>query len=212
MAVDRNSSHPIHPVRRDCGASRDPQGARWDEISIEVPRWTIPACKVKAGREFTGHSARMRGAYSNELGRGRPTRGWCLRRGPASRCRRTQGAMLRRAEIAPTVHGSWSSVRLWMAESGVATKSRGDLACPYATSFRRISGPTCRSAVPKSYRRGLLPHQRLRESVVTRWLMCFCGQASAMVARQGPPDPSPITNLSTRLSKAPDVHARRCPR
>ena len=29
------------------------RGARWDEIDLESARWTIPALRMKAGREFT---------------------------------------------------------------------------------------------------------------------------------------------------------------
>ena len=28
------------------------RGARWDEIDMEAARWTIPASRMKAGREF----------------------------------------------------------------------------------------------------------------------------------------------------------------
>ena len=94
------------------------RGARWDEIEAGV--WTIPASRMKAGREFSvplGTGAlevleRAR-ALSPDSSLVFPSRtgGVLPRNAP--------GRVLRRAGVASTVHGFRSSARSWMAESGV---------------------------------------------------------------------------------------------
>ena len=95
-------------------------GARWDEIDMEAARWTIPASRMKAGREFsvplsTGaldvlERARTLSPESSLVFPSR-TSGLLPRNAP--------GRVLRRAGVASTVHGFRSSARSWMAESGV---------------------------------------------------------------------------------------------
>ena len=95
-------------------------GARWDEIDLEAARWTIPASRMKAGREFSvplstgalGVLERARAlapesslVFPSKTGQPLP--------------RNAPGRVLRRAEVASTVHGFRSSARSWMAESGV---------------------------------------------------------------------------------------------
>ena len=96
------------------------RGARWDEIGMEAARWTIPASRMKAGREF---SIPLSTGALGVLGRARAlspesslvfpskTGGMLPRNAP--------GRVLRRAGVASTVHGFRSSARSWMAESGV---------------------------------------------------------------------------------------------
>ena len=94
------------------------RGARWDEIEAGV--WTIPASRMKAGREFsvplsTGalevlERARALSPDSSLVFPSR-TGGVLPRNAP--------GRVLRRAGVASTVHGFRSSARSWMAESGV---------------------------------------------------------------------------------------------
>ena len=96
------------------------RGARWDEISIEARRWTIPASRMKAGREFCvplstgalGVLGRAR-ALSADSSLVFPSRTG----GPLPR--NAPGRVLARAGTASTVHGFRSSARSWMAESGV---------------------------------------------------------------------------------------------
>ncbi len=96
------------------------RGARWDEIDLAAARWTIPASRMKAGREFSvplstgalGVLRRVR-ALSPESSLVFPSKtgGLLPRNAP--------GRVLRRAGVASTVHGFRSSARSWMAESGV---------------------------------------------------------------------------------------------
>ena len=96
------------------------RGAQWDEIDMEAARWTIPASRMKAGREFSvplstgalGVLERAR-ALSPESSLVFPSKTG------APLPRNAPGRVLRRAGVASTVHGFRSSARSWMAESGV---------------------------------------------------------------------------------------------
>ncbi len=96
------------------------RGALWDEIDTDAARWTIPASRMKAGREFavplsTGAldvlerarklSGRSSLVFPSRTGRSLPSKA-PLR-------------VLRRAGVDSTLHGFRSSARSWMAESGV---------------------------------------------------------------------------------------------
>ena len=96
------------------------RGARWDEIDLEAGVWTIPASRMKAGREFsvplsTGALGVLEQARAlspeSSLVFPSKTGGLLPRNAPAR--------VLRRAGVASTVHGFRSSARSWMAESGV---------------------------------------------------------------------------------------------
>ena len=96
------------------------RGARWDEIDLESARWTIPALRMKAGREFTVPLStgaldvleRAR-ALSGESALVFPSRSG----GPLAV--NAPGRVLRGAGVDSTLHGFRSSARSWMAESGV---------------------------------------------------------------------------------------------
>ena len=99
------------------------RGALWDEIDLKAGVWTIPASRMKAGREF---AVPLSTATLEVLERARslspesslvfPSRtgGVLPRNAP--------GRVLRRAGVASTVHGFRSSARSWMAESGVPSE------------------------------------------------------------------------------------------
>ena len=118
----------IHPSAMPCVEmialtavrAGEARGARWSEIDVEAGVWTIPASRMKAGREFSvplstgalGVLERAR-ALSPDSSLVFPTRkGGVLPRN-------VPGRVLRRAGIASTVHGFRSSARSWMAETGV---------------------------------------------------------------------------------------------
>ena len=96
------------------------RGARWEEIDLEAATWTIPASRMKAGREFvaplsTGAREVLgrAGALSGESPFVFPSRtGGPL---PVN----APGSVLQRAGVDATLHGFRSSARSWMAESGV---------------------------------------------------------------------------------------------
>ncbi len=96
------------------------RGALWEEIDTDAARWTIPASRMKAGREF---AVPLSTGALDVLERAREMSGRSLLVFPS----RTGGALpskaplrvLRRAGVDSTLHGFRSSARSWMAESGV---------------------------------------------------------------------------------------------
>ena len=99
--------------------SGEARGARWDEIDLEAGLWTVPADRMKAGREFrvplSGAAMELLRAaqeYSDGSGLVFPSAcGKELRDGALS-------GLLRDAGVAATVHGFRSSFRDWCAETG----------------------------------------------------------------------------------------------
>lgn len=87
---------------------------------MEAATWTIPAKRMKAGREF---AVPLSTAAIDVLKRARKMSGESLPVFPS----RTGGPLppkaplrvLKRAGVASTLHGFRSSARSWMAESGV---------------------------------------------------------------------------------------------
>ena len=96
------------------------RGARWEEIDLAAGVWTIPASRMKAGREF---SVPLSAGALGVLGRARALSPESSLVFPsktgAPLPRNAPGRVLRRAGVASTVHGFRSSARTWMAESGI---------------------------------------------------------------------------------------------
>ena len=96
------------------------RGALWDEIDMDAGRWTIPASRMKAGREF---AVQLSTGALDVLNRARKLAG----ESPLVFPSRTGGPLppkaplrvLRRAGVDSTLHGFRSSARSWMAETGV---------------------------------------------------------------------------------------------
>ena len=102
--------------------SGEARGALWDEIQGDT--WTIPASRMKAGKE---HRVPLSGAAMAVLEEASPFRRGNglvfpspMKAGPLSDMALT--VLLRKAQLADraTVHGFRSSFRDWCAESGVA--------------------------------------------------------------------------------------------
>ena len=96
------------------------RGARWDEIDVGAARWTIPASRMKAGREFTvplGTGALAVLERTRKLSAGSPL--VFPSRTGRMLAPRTVSGVLRRAGVDSTLHGFRSSARSWMAETGV---------------------------------------------------------------------------------------------
>ena len=96
------------------------RGARWDEIDMDAARWTIPASRMKAGREFTvplGAVALGVLERARKLSDGSPL--VFPSRTGRMLAPKTVSSVLRLAGVDSTLHGFRSSARSWMAESGV---------------------------------------------------------------------------------------------
>ena len=97
------------------------RGARWEEIDLDAARWTIPAERMKAGREFvvplsTGALDVLRRARKLS---GRSPFVFPSRGGKGPLTVSAPASVLQRAGVDSTPHGFRSSARSWMAESGV---------------------------------------------------------------------------------------------
>ena len=92
-------------------------GARWDEIDLPGKVWTVPAARMKAGKEHRVplsdramaildelHQARTSDFVFPGFKRGRPLSNMALE------------AVLRRAEVDVTTHGFRSSFRDWAGD------------------------------------------------------------------------------------------------
>ena len=97
------------------------RGARWAEIDIEAATWTIPAERMKAGREF---AVPLSAGALDVLRRARKLSGsspfvFPSRGGKGPLTVSAPASVLQRAGVDSTPHGFRSSARSWMAESGV---------------------------------------------------------------------------------------------
>jgi len=96
------------------------RGALWDEIDMEAGVWTIPASRMKAGREF---AVPLSTAALDVLERARKLSGGSPLVFPSRTGEplppKAPLRVLKRAGVASTLHGFRSSARSWMAETGV---------------------------------------------------------------------------------------------
>jgi integrase len=99
--------------------SGEVRGARWDEIDLEAKLWTIPASRMKVGKE---HVVPLSAAVIDVLGRTSQFHAPCSNLlFPGRDVRRPLSDMtllkiLRYADLPYTVHGFRSAFRDWIAE------------------------------------------------------------------------------------------------
>ena len=130
------------------------RGAQWDEIDVDAGTWTIPASRMKGGRDFSVPLST--GAFGVH-GRCHPNRRWCSPRRPAGSCQGTRrGACFGEPGSPRRFTGSvrargrgWRSPAFRRRSPRLASPM-----CHGVRSFRRISGPTCWSGAPRSFRLG----------------------------------------------------------
>jgi integrase len=140
-------------------------GARWDEIDLDARSWTIPAARMKGGRE---HRVPLSDRMVDILV-GLPREGAFVfpgaRGGPLA-----SGALLNlvRAMRGPgaTVHGFRSTFRDWAAETTAFPNEMLELALAHAVSDK----------VEAAYRRGDMMEKRRR--LMEAWSN-YCAKAPA---------------------------------
>ena len=148
------------------------RGARWEEIDLEAARWTIPASRMKAGREF---SVPLSTGALGVLGRARTLSPESSLVFPSK-----TGGVLPRNAPGPRASTSWGRLdgsRVPFERTVVDGRirgpggGRGGLPCPCAPESSRsgrISGPTCWSAARRSSKRGATTSRSDRPPFVTR--------------------------------------------
>ncbi len=96
------------------------RAALWDEIDMNAARWTIPASRMKAGREF---AIPLSTGALDVLGKARKLSDKSPLVFPSRTGRtlapKTVSRLLQIAGVDSTLHGFRSSARSWMAETGV---------------------------------------------------------------------------------------------
>ena len=126
-------------------------GAKWDEVDLEKAIWTIPASRMKAGKE---HRVPLSGRAVEIL---KSTRGlrkeWLF---PTSKGGKMSGMamtmLLRRMKVDVTVHGFRSGFRDWSAECTGYAHEVAEMALAH----------TIENKVERAYRRGDLFDKRRR--------------------------------------------------
>jgi integrase len=146
-------------------------GARWSEIDLEQRLWTVPASRMKAGRE---HRVPLSGAAVTVL-----ERMWTIRQSdvvfpgiqsgqPLSNM--TMIAVLQRMDRADlTVHGFRSTFRDWAAECTTFERDVIEMALAHVTGNK----------VETAYRRGDLFDKRRR--LMDAWAAYCDGNSSAEI-------------------------------
>jgi integrase len=147
-------------------------GARWSEIDMETRVWTIPAARMKAGKEHRVPLSDAALAILTELAPLRPEEGdGFLFPGRAGRpiSSMTMAMMLRRMGHADlTVHGFRSAFRDWCEEATSTPHAVAEAALAHAIGDK----------VEAAYRRGDL--FRKRALLMQQWAD-YCGRAPAAV-------------------------------
>lgn len=146
--------------------SGEARGATWSEIDIKARTWTVPAARMKAGRE---HRVPLSDAALALLaGLPRVVGNDLLFPAPrgAALSDATLGAVLKRLDVPVTAHGFRSTFRDWCAEATSYPQHVAEMALAHAIGDK----------VEAAYRRGDLFDKRQR--LMTEWAD-WCSRATA---------------------------------
>lgn len=141
-------------------------GATWEEVDLEKAVWTIPAKRMKAGRE---HRVPLTQRALDILTETRKLcSDWLF---PAVKGGKLSGMamtmLLRRMDVAVTVHGFRSAFRDWAAECTAFPHEVAEMALAH----------TIENKVERAYRRGDLFDKRRR--LMDEWAE-YCGKGSEL--------------------------------
>ncbi|OHB28143.1 MAG: integrase [Phenylobacterium sp. RIFCSPHIGHO2_01_FULL_69_31] len=153
--------------------SGEVRGARWSEIDLAEKVWTIPAARMKGGREHRVPLSPAAVALLEKLPRiaGNDLVFTAQRGGELSDM--TLTAVLRRMKVPATAHGFRSTFRDWAAERTNYPRDVAEMALAH----------TIGSKVEAAYRRGDLFAKRTR--MMADWAK-FCAQPVAQAANVTP--------------------------
>jgi integrase len=134
-------------------------GAAWNEIDLAAAIWTVPANRIKAGREHRVPVSPGALAVLNEVRNGADRGGYIFAGGKAGRPLSNMAllALLKRMERSDlTVHGFRSTFRDWAAESTSYPREVAEMALAHAIGDK----------VEAAYRRGDLFEKRRHDERV----------------------------------------------
>jgi len=143
--------------------SGEVRGARWSEVDLEARLWTVPASRMKSGREHRVPLSNDAAALLAALpGDHLPDdHVFVGTRGPLSDMSLT--AVLRRMKVAATAHGFRSTFRDWVSEHTEYSGEVGEMALSHAIGDK----------VEAAYRRGDLLAKRV--SLMADWAAFLTG-------------------------------------
>lgn len=158
--------------------SGEVRGATWSEVDLKAALWTIPATRMKSGREHRVPLSKpaiklLRSLPSDRLPGGYVFPGM---RGPLSDMSLT--AVLRRMGVSATAHGFRSTFRDWVSESTAHSGEVAEMALSHVIGDK----------VEAAYRRGDLLEKRI--ALMTDW-------ASFLAGRDGAPNGAFSLRVST---------------
>lgn len=130
--------------------SGEVRGAVWSELDMEKALWTVPARRMKSGREHRVPLSKQAVKLIRSLPKGEPG-DWVFPglRGPLSDMSLT--AVLRRMKVDATAHGFRSTFRDWCSEHTHHASEVAEMALSYAVGDK----------VEAAYRRGDLFEKRV---------------------------------------------------
>jgi integrase len=159
--------------------SGEVRGAKWNEIDLEAKLWTVPASRMKMGKD---HVIPLSNAVMDVLERAKPFRAPCTQLvfpGRDIRCPLSDMTLLkilRYAELPCTVHGFRSAFRDWTAEQ---TSYPGEVA-------EAALAHTVANRVEAAYRRtNYLDKRRPLMADWGRFCSAACGAEDELRAPEG---------------------------
>jgi integrase len=143
--------------------SGEVRGATWSEIDLKAALWTIPAARMKSGREHRVPLSKSAIQLLRSLPGDRPPEGHVFpgMRGPLSDMSLT--AVLRRMEVPATAHGFRSTFRDWVSEFTQHSGEVAEMALSHAVGDK----------VEAAYRRGDLLEKRV--ALMADWASFLAG-------------------------------------
>lgn len=131
--------------------SGEVRGATWSEVSLETGLWTVPATRMKSGREHRVPLSKEAAGLLAALPGDHLPEDYVFpgMRGPLSDMSLT--AVLRRMEVAATAHGFRSTFRDWVSEQTEYSGEVAEMALSHAIGDK----------VEAAYRRGDLLAKRI---------------------------------------------------
>jgi integrase len=150
---DAVAAHALEFLILTAGRSGEVIGAKWDEIDIQAKVWTVPATRMKGGRE---HRVPLSPRALKVLEAVKPLASTAAKNAPTnppifpgqSRGAALSGMslamLLRRMKVSATVHGFRSSFRDWAGEASTFPREVAEAALAH----------TVGDATERAYRRG----------------------------------------------------------
>jgi integrase len=147
--------------------SGEVRGATWSEIDLEARLWTVPAARMKSGREHRVPLSEPAADLLAALSGDRLPGGYLFPglKGPLSDMSLT--AVLRRMKVSATTHGFRSTFRDWVSECTDYSGEAAEMALSHAIGDK----------VEAAYRRGDLLAKRV--ALMNDWAMFLTGSSHA---------------------------------